>query len=120
MDHTKKGGNQKSGNHFFHHKSRTKVSLWTRIVPIFWSADFGCLFQVRDGSKDASSASRSGRSSRGVAAQRATGDLDSRTMGVAPMVRAVSSGGDTAARSAFSQVQRRSCDWIGSAVLILR
>jgi hypothetical protein len=92
------------------------------------SADFGCLIrkswlpfpQVRDGSKDASSASRSGRSSRGVAAQRATGDLDSRTMGVAPMVRAVSSGGDTAARSAFSQVQRRSCDWIGSAVLILR
>jgi hypothetical protein len=67
--------------------------------------------KVRDGSatKDPSSASRSGCSSRGVAAQRAAGDLDSRTMGVAPMVRAVSSGGDTAARSAFLQVQRRSC-----------
>jgi hypothetical protein len=70
--------------------------------------------------KDPSSASRSGCSSRGVAAHRAAGDLDSRTMGVAPMVRAVSSGGDTATRSAFSQVQRRSCDWIGSAVLSLR
>jgi hypothetical protein len=70
--------------------------------------------------RDPSSASRSGCSSPGVAAQRAAGDLDSRTMGVAPMVRAVSSSCDTAARSAFSQVQWRSCVWIGSSVLSLR